>query len=91
MKTTPPRTPTGSISCCLGLIKNLFSIAQTMNTECAFNMKYVHKIVGGKAPSSPCHVFYVYIQKYLPGLAIYISMSVLVNVEYFKWCGDCVY
>lgn len=72
MKTTPPRTPTGSISCCPGLIKNVFSIAQTMNTECVFNMKCAHKTVGGKAPSSSCNVFYVYIQKYLPGLAISI-------------------
>lgn len=32
MKNKPPRTPAGSFSCCLGLIKNVFSIAQTMNT-----------------------------------------------------------
>lgn len=48
MKNKPPRTPAGSFSCCLGLIKNVFSIAQTMNTECVLNLKCVYnKIVEG--------------------------------------------
>lgn len=71
MKNTPPRSPAGSFSCCLGLILNVFSIAQTLNTEWVFNLKCVpDKILGGrKAPSSSCHVFYVYIHQCLQGRA----------------------
>lgn len=48
MKNKPPRTPAGSFSSCLVLIKNVFSLLRLRTFECVWNLKCVFNKTVGK-------------------------------------------